>query len=948
MVNQTENKGIHIRTLQASKAFEHSERGEYVKAEYTGMMPYSLLTIKLDNTSGFKKRMVVSEGTKKNPIKYKYLTDDLINIKFDHKALKLEEIVNQLKNDIKSIEKRIANTTDEKKLSKLNKILEIKNIRYEEIKDIDVSKNKAWEEKPTGFLRSHLYEKGFTFNGVKYVQFMRSSSKSREGQCLFIKKSLHNSIQKWTRLGYEIKKDEPVDLVSLRAYESLCSSEVEFTIDIDVESIFIIEDLVSKFKVKDEIKVVKVNDAGKLEVIKEKDVEMKNDIWDGQSLMDYETFFEGKDYSFMLLRNHMFKSAGFAFDIQGYLKDYHKLHKPTQHYDDWELIDMFKNPMLAKNIKVVTTPNSCKFLKFAYLTTKHSIKDYAKLSDLKKNNAENNMFKKWKEKVIKDGEVFGVCKHEKASTHGFYDENEPNVHRLSYQVVNTLPADKTSISILMKDEKEYVKSLQNNTNNAFINYLTKTSNDLNANDLYVGLFNMNNDFQYTRMYKDFKSTKINDYKGTLKRGNIRVKDIEYAIMCSNPLEMMQAVVKKITPETLKPVALKGDQIYTKLFNFGVNVVGWRNPHTATSNYYKSRNTTHPLIENYMKHISKNVVIVNSIETILAEILSGADFDSDSQVLSINDCIRYTTKNIKEEHLPVVSGIKPEKSNTYTYSDAKMAEADEKIARSSKTIGMVANLGQLAVSIANNLKSKGEHEKAEKVNNIVSIVCALSTVCIDVAKKSFGVKIESEISSIRKVLNTYIQDRYEYMDGDVKKVVVTAINKPMFFKEIEKKKNENDEKLKKVRKIPVNYVEFNTPMDYLQKELKMIGSAKTTKTIALKELLNPELKLNDSNNHQIKRLAEMVKELESDFIQIKKDTPKEEIAERLMKASDLKSKYTEELSKMEIHAPTIKSFINRMCIVDDESEISIKENSNILNLLLYTKTEEFCKVFLQKS
>lgn len=71
--------------------------------------------------------------------------------------------------------------------------------------------------------------------------------------------------------------------------------------------------------------------------------------------------------------------------------------------------------------------------------------------------------------------------------------------------------------------------------------------------------------------------------------------------------------------------------------------------------------------------------------------------------------------------------------------------------------------------------------------------ALSTVCIDLAKKSFKVKIESEISSIRNALNAYIQDKEEYFEEGVKKTRINAIYKPKFFKEIEKKKIEKERK-----------------------------------------------------------------------------------------------------------------------------------------------------------
>ena len=48
----------------------------------------------------------------------------------------------------------------------------------------------------------------------------------------------------------------------------------------------------------------------------------------------------------------------------------------------------------------------------------------------------------------------------------------------------------------------------------------------------------------------------------------------------------------------------------------------------------AKNTYNKMISDYMP-ITKNVVVVNAIETLLQEITSGSDFDSDSLLLSNN-------------------------------------------------------------------------------------------------------------------------------------------------------------------------------------------------------------------------------------------------------------------------------------------------------------------------
>src|SRR5699024_5810264 len=60
---------------------------------------------------------------------------------------------------------------------------------------------KKWQEVSNTELREIMYRDGFTIDGVEYVVYKRSSSKSRTGQCLFIKQSLKEPMMEWSRLG---------------------------------------------------------------------------------------------------------------------------------------------------------------------------------------------------------------------------------------------------------------------------------------------------------------------------------------------------------------------------------------------------------------------------------------------------------------------------------------------------------------------------------------------------------------------------------------------------------------------------------------------------------------------------------------------------------------------------------------------------------------------------
>lgn len=137
------------------------------------------------------------------------------------------------------------------------------------------------------------------------------------------------------------------------------------------------------------------------------------------------------------------------------------------------------------------------------------------------------------------------------------------------------------------------------------------------------------------------------------------------------------------------------------------------------------------------------------------------------------------------------------------------------------------------------------------------------------------------------------------------------------------------------------------MDYLQKQIKLIGNSDRTDTIPLADLLNKDIKLSDSNNNQIPKFKEMITNINAEFSPINKDTSKDDMEEKMMRANELMSKYKNELSGLVVNAATIKSLINRMYIEDKDSDFKIDENSKMLNLLLCTHYEEFSKVFAKK-
>ena len=92
-------------------------------------------------------------------------------------------------------------------------------------------------------------------------------------------------------------------------------------------------------------------------------IKVKNTLWDGMGLIDNSIFPQDKNMEgFIYCRNHFFKSCLFRGNVEQYFRDYYG--------DDYETatkVDMFGNPFKIKDIKVIITENSIKWIKFADL-----------------------------------------------------------------------------------------------------------------------------------------------------------------------------------------------------------------------------------------------------------------------------------------------------------------------------------------------------------------------------------------------------------------------------------------------------------------------------------------------------------------------------------------------------------------------------------------------------
>lgn len=850
-----ENRNIYIKSLEASDIYSYINRGQKLDNKYLGMLPFSLELLKLEK-----------EGLEVNLIKNKdkYTTDNIINLKFEKKVKNEQEVIKEVQDKIDKLDKVMAieeyneiaeqikdmdsnkkkeymlkNFTRTKRKSfnqhvyKLSleeylsfiKADSVKNPEcWTEIKNTTEIKNPIPDKRD---LRTMYYEDGFTL--VKagkdqdiitdYVVFQRSSSKSRVGEVLFIKKELKEVIQNWCRMFLTIPEDSNIDYPSLLCYEALVGSALESTLTIPVESILIVSDVKSVFTWKCNI-TKKDEKTGHLYSEIEENWTLSNELFDGEALLDASYYKENE--SMYLLRNHMFKAAAFATHIQKYLKQYfYSINAPDIDYDTWTIPDMFGNSVLAKDIKLIFCPSSLKALKFSQLV-----------------GVKKDMYNYWKKVIADDECVFGVVKHEKISKRGV-DQEGKVLQQMSYQMINSMPFDDGNISDICKFEFDYIGKLKNDAD-VFIKYLSDNANAANSNSMWVDLYNINKDIMYTPEFKRFRTSQISTYSKYVKSGKPRLNG-DYCILAGNILCLLDHAigilpVKNGILDNNYKDKLIDNEIYTTLFPFyNKEYICFRNPHNSPSNVYIGINKQVKEIDDYFR-LSKNILVVNSIRNPINSILNGMDYDSDSCVIFKSDTLLKAGYTCKQNYYPCDKdddsiGLEPAK---YKINNTDMAKIDNKLALSKKLIGMDTNVAQL-------IFSKYWSDKKADLDTInllqyANVATVLSGICIDLAKKLYDIDLVGEIEYIRQQC------------GFAKKSC-----KPMFWKQkTKKKKNMTKEKFDS------KFDWYECPMDYLTSR-KIDNAEDNNKIVEFVSLLK-DTKTDSADRKQAELITNIADEL----------------------------------------------------------------------------------------
>ena len=613
--------------------------------------------------------------------------------------------------------------------------------RYVQVGNIPVLMNKS-------DLRNYLYKNGFVCDGTRYVRYKRSSGSSRVGKCLFVNSAVAPRMEKWDKCGLTVAEGQKIDLAAWEAYIALPLSSLIDAIEIYPEEILVVPDYESVFE--EDVIAVDAPD-GKL-VSQRKRTTIKNSIWDGQSLLDSSMFFNYQDKGMLVLRNRFFKTCAFNTNIQQWFAD-NEIYSVSQ----------LKGFTLAEDvsqIKLITTPNSIKYLKFGSI-------------------------EKWLANI---DSVYGIVKHEKATP--YFDGRMVQTH---YQLINTMQMSFDDVNALLKPSLDYLSLLRSDVDvlRHHIKYAFQPNDSfvapiLNKNDIAFKLLGINNKFAQTKIFKDFRNNLVRSYVRTLKRGHILVRG-NYSTLFGNPIEILKAAIGQFDGN---PDILPGT-IHCSNFEHGEELLGSRSPHITMGNILLVTNVLNPQIERYF-NLTDEIVCVNAIDENISQRLNGCDYDSDAMLLTNNKLLIETARK-NYGKFPVPSNFVESKklSRTYTAED----KADLDIKTSVNKIGEIVNFSQHLNSLFWERIHKGESiEDCAELYEDICKMAVLSGVEIDRAKKEVNINSQKEIDKL--------SEKYR-LDQDGKAV------KPAFFKMITL---ENGFTLSG----QTVYRAFDTPMDYLQR------------------------------------------------------------------------------------------------------------------------------------
>ena len=547
--------GVKIKKFQAGRLYEYIlgvREFSYNKA----MMINSLFLYYLQD-NGLK---ISKDGS----------TRDIISISFNEGSKSYE---NACKRVQKAIDKELELAQpDNNKINSLNNILD----------NIELHKDN-FDEKSFEDIRADWYKNGLTIeyrtqrkNGemqidsVHYNMLYRSTGAAKNGDCIFICDRLYKKAKNFLYMGLKMQKHN-APIVEMSAYISLITSAIVDTVTIKPENILVIKDIDSFMKTN--VVSININENKECYAERLENYKLKNTLFDGQALID-NSIFPSWGNGYVLLRHHMTKMAAFDSYIQKFFKDYF-----GDKYESAQVTDMWGNKHYAKNIKLITTENAIKWIKF------------------------DVSYEYWSERVKENGCQFGIVKTAHKSKLG-------NVQKMSYQMINALDVD--IIDNVTAESQSYIQQLKTD-DKVFLDYLEKNKNFSNDYEALIALCKQNKDFFRCEYFRSRRYEIIRAYVKKFKIGKV-INEGDNLVIVGNPYAMLlHSVGEDVGKDTTFTTELNATQCYTERFKFNEYLAEFRNPFNSKNNMGYLHNVYDERLEKYF-NIGEQCIAVNMIGT----------------------------------------------------------------------------------------------------------------------------------------------------------------------------------------------------------------------------------------------------------------------------------------------------------------------------------------------
>ncbi len=717
-------------------------------------------------------------------------------------------------------------------------------------------------------------------NSVHYKMLMRSPGKAKNGECVFIWDSLHHKAIDFLTMGlYDLMDEQSkadsekvFKLVELSAYQTLTTANAKGYIQIPSENILIVRDeetfsdgmnaatvkVEDSIDTKDEFEIdfdsprleKIINKKGftldeekavcnEMSLISEKtkdalkargiringrypgehkiteytrkectvnrvsDAKIKKILFDGSGLIDGNVFPINMD-GFIYCRSHFFKSCLFRGNIQEFFRDY--CAEKGMDYDTCITdSDMFGRKLKLKDIKVIITDKSLKWLKFVDIM----------------GGTEKKAFGFYRNYMKRFDNYFSIVKTAHPGKWG-------DLQLSAYQMNNSLPTTDRDILERVTDCRvDFCNGLKN-SDEAYLEYLDKTKNDFNINELLVELVKWNRDFSRTEFFRTKKSRDISNLLKDCKDGRLFQTRDNLTIM-DNPVSLLMKAAgdKNFRNEGCFELMEDGIQCYAPRFEDGDRLAAFRSPHNSPNNIIHLYNVYPEKLLKYFPNTGKNVIVLNAIKTDTQARLSGHDCDSDFVYVTNQHDLADLAKKAYTEYPTIINDVDENGANNYHFTPEDYAEMDNRISDAQESIGTSTDTAQLALSYY--YDGGAESRELEDCFIILSVI---SQISIDLAKKCFDVDVVSEINRIRNL-------------PCIKRKEI-----PQFFASNKKSRNKKDFEGKKV-------LPMNCPMDIMAEiiEDNVIGYADRESHLPLRNFGNHAVIAKENRYKKEKFVAE---------------------------------------------------------------------------------------------